>query len=189
MAEANPANGVASCFKTSRLLKLDEGVFTWDLILPASSELLCSPLEVIQLPIGLFYGSLLQTILARAWLSLILILLSKSDTIKRQLFFRVVFRKSICSISLTVSIAWYFYWKGYFSTFFYGPEIFLALARLELSNLCPLESRNFARKQEPNEEPPVLGGSTGPGKKLGHFKPQKSFPIDKNILAYHPGSV
>ena len=41
-----------------------------------------------------------------------------------------------------------------------------------------------------NEEPSVLGGSTGPGEKARHFyTKKKSFPIDQNNLAYHPGPV
>ena len=41
-----------------------------------------------------------------------------------------------------------------------------------------------------DEEPSVLGGSTGTGLKAGPFlTKKKSFPIDKNNLAYHPGPV
>ena len=44
MAEAAAAS--VSSYAVSELRKLDEGVFTWDLRLPDSSELMCSPYEV-----------------------------------------------------------------------------------------------------------------------------------------------
>ena len=41
-----------------------------------------------------------------------------------------------------------------------------------------------------NEEPSVLGGSTGSGLKARPFlTKQESFPIDQNNLAYHSGPV
>ena len=48
MAEAVPATVTTSCYIASQLRKLDEGVFTWDLMLPDSGDLLCSPLEVLE---------------------------------------------------------------------------------------------------------------------------------------------
>ena len=45
MAEVAPANGSTSCYVSSSMRKLNEGVFTWDLLLPDSRDLLCSPLE------------------------------------------------------------------------------------------------------------------------------------------------
>lgn len=51
MAEAVPTNGTTTtCYIASQLRKLDEGIFTWDLMLPDSGELLVSPLEVLCLP-------------------------------------------------------------------------------------------------------------------------------------------